>query len=411
MKQKVILAYSGGLDTSVMLKWLSNKGYDVIAYIADVGQKEDFEKMKQKALETGASKVYIEDLKKELVENYIFEMLKANAVYEGQYLLGTAIARPVIAKKQVEIAIKEKTNILAHGCTGKGNDQVRFEFIWMKFLPDVQIISPWKEEDWLSEFKGRLDLISYAKKYNIPIDVTLKKPYSMDENLMHISYESGILEDASCKPKEDMFKLTKSPKNAVDKETNIVIEYNKGLPVKITNFTEGKEVKGPLELFTYLNEISAENGIGRIDIVEDRFVGIKSRGVYETPAGTVLLKAHHDLESITLDREVIHLKELLSPILAKLIYNGFWYSPEMEFLMASINKSQETVSGKVFLTLYKGNIIITGRKSDYSLYNKELSSMDIEGGYDQKDATGFIKLTGLKFKIHGAKNETVGKKL
>lgn len=403
MKQKVILAYSGGLDTSVMLKWLSNKGYDVIAYIADVGQKEDFEKMKQKALETGASKVYIEDLKKELVENYIFEMLKANAVYEGQYLLGTAIARPVIAKKQVEIAIKEKTNILAHGCTGKGNDQVRFEFIWMKFLPDVQIISPWKEEDWLSEFKGRLDLISYAKKYNIPIDVTLKKPYSMDENLMHISYESGILEDASCKPKEDMFKLTKSPKNAVDKETNIVIEYNKGLPVKITNFTEGKEVKGPLELFTYLNEISAENGIGRIDIVEDRFVGIKSRGVYETPAGTVLLKAHHDLESITLDREVIHLKELLSPILAKLIYNGFWYSPEMEFLMASINKSQETVSGKVFLTLYKGNIIITGRKSDYSLYNKELSSMDIEGGYDQKDAVGFIKLVGIKFKMQGVK--------
>ncbi|MEA2055732.1 MAG: argininosuccinate synthase [Candidatus Thermoplasmatota archaeon] len=411
MKTKVILAYSGGLDTSVMLKWLVNKGYDVIAYIADVGQKEDFEKIKEKALKTGASKVYIEDLKKELVENYIFEMLKANAVYEGQYLLGTAIARPVIAKKQVEIAQKEKTNILGHGCTGKGNDQVRFELIWMKFMPNVQIISPWKEDDWLAEFKGRKDLINYAKKHNIPIDVTLKKPYSTDENLMHISYESGILEDASCKPKEDMFKLTKSPKNAPDKETDIVIEFNKGIPVKVTNLTEGKEVKGALKLFAYLNEIASENGIGRIDIVENRFVGIKSRGVYETPAGTILFKAHHDLESITLDREVVHLKEIMSPIIAKLIYNGFWYSPEMEMLMTAVNKSQENVTGKVYLTLYKGNVIVTGRKSEFSLYNEALSSMEIEGGYDQKDADGFIKIVGLKFKMQGVKNETMGKKL
>ena len=407
MKQKIILAYSGGLDTSVMLKWLVNKGYNVIAYVADVGQKEDFNAIKEKALTTGASKVYVEDLKKELVENYIFEMLKSNAIYEGQYLLGTAIARPIIAKKQVEIAQKEKTNILAHGCTGKGNDQVRFEFIWMNLMPDVNIISPWKQDDWLSEFKGRKDLISYAKKYNIPIDITLEKPYSTDENLLHISYESGILEDASCKPREDMFKLTKSPKDAPDKETEIIIEFNKGVPVKVTNLTKNKEINGSLGLFTYLNKIAAENGIGRIDIVENRFVGIKSRGVYETPAGTILFKAHHDLESITLDGKVIHLKELMAPIIAKLIYNGFWYSPEMEFLMAAINKSQENVTGKVYLTLYKGNVTATGRESKLSLYNKALSSMDVEGEYDQKDAAGFIKITGLKFKMLGVKNEAL----
>ena len=401
MKTKIILAYSGGLDTSVMMKWLVNKGYDVIAYVADVGQKEDFEKIKDKALKTGASKVYVEDLKKELIEKYIFQMLKANAIYEGQYLLGTAIARPIIAKKQVEIAKKEKTNILAHGCTGKGNDQVRFELTWMKFLPNVEIISPWKEDDWLKKFQGRIDLINYAKKENIPIDVTLKKPYSTDENLLHISYESGILEDTSCKPQEDMFKLTKSPKSAPDKETEIIIEFKKGIPVKVINLTDKKEVTDSLKLLTYLNKIAGENGIGRIDIVENRFVGIKSRGVYETPAGTLLFKAHHDLESITLDKDVIHQKELMAPIIAKLIYNGFWFSPEMEMLMTAINQSQENVTGKVFLTLYKGNVTVTGRQSKFSLYNEALSSMDIEGGYDQKDAAGFIKITGLKFKMNG----------
>ena len=403
MKQKVILAYSGGLDTSVMMKWLVNKGYNVIAYVADVGQKEDFEKIKYKALKTGASKVYIEDLKKDLIEKYIFEMLKANAIYEAQYLNGTAIARPIIAKKQVEIANKENTNILAHGCTGKGNDQVRFELTWMKFLPNVKIISPWKEEDWLNKFKGRIDLINYAKKHNIPIDVSLKKPYSTDENLLHISYESGILEDASCPPTEDMFKLTKSPKDAPDKETKLIIEFKKGVPVKITNITDKIEVTGSLELFTYLNKIAGENGIGRIDIVENRFVGIKSRGVYETPAGTILFKAHLDLESITLDKDVIHLKEQMATVIAKLIYNGFWFTPEMEMLMAAINKSQENVTGKVYLTLYKGNVIVKGRESKYSLYNESLASMDIIGGYDQKDVAGFIKIIGLKFKMNGGK--------
>lgn len=401
MKQKIILAYSGGLDTSVMLKWLANKGYEVIAYIADVGQKENFNKIKQKALKTGASKVYIADLKKELVEKYIFQMLKANAKYEGKYLLGTAIARPIIAQKQVEIAQQEKTNILAHGCTGKGNDQVRFEFTWMKFMPDVKIISPWKQKEWLSKFKGRTDLIKYAKKEKISINVSLEKPYSTDENLMHISYESGILEDTCCKPDISMFKLTKSPMNAPDKETEIIIDFLKGIPVKVTNLTDKKQLTGSLEIFEYLNQIASENGIGRIDIVEDRYVGIKSRGVYETPAGTVLYKAHHDLESITLDKDVILLKEILSTIIAKLIYNGHWFSPEMNFLMAAINQSQNNVSGKVHLALYKGNVIVTGRKSKYSLYDKSLSSMNIEGGYNQKDASGFIKLNGLKFKIQG----------
>lgn len=411
MKQKVILAYSGGLDTSVIVKWLAKKGYDIIAYIADVGQKEDFSKIKEKALKTGASKVYIKDLKKGLVENYIFQALKANVVYEGQYLLGTAIARPIIALKQVEIAKKEKTNILAHGCTGKGNDQVRFEFTWMKFLPNVKIISPWKDEEWLNQFKGRADLIEYAKNEKIPVDVTLKKPYSSDENLMHISFEAGILEDISKKPDPGMFKLTVSPKNAPDKETDICIEFERGIPIKVTNQTENKEVKGSLELFTYLNKLASENGIGRIDIVENRFVGIKSRGVYETPAGTILLKAHLDLESITLDKEVMHLKELMSPIIAKLIYNGFWFSPEMDFLMAAINKSQENVTGKVYLTLYKGNLIVTGRESEFSLYDEALSSMDKEGGYNQKDADGFIKISGLRLKLQGAKNEALGKKI
>jgi argininosuccinate synthase len=401
MKDKIILAYSGGLDTSVMLKWLVNKGYNVIAYVADVGQKENFNKIKEKALKTGASKVYIEDLKKEFVENFVFQALKADAVYEGRYLLGTAIARPLIAKKQLEIAKKEGTKILSHGCTGKGNDQVRFELTWMRFMPDVTIISPWKDKEWLNEFKGRTDLIKYAEKEGIPVDVNLKKPYSTDENLMHISYESGILEDTVNEPKSEMFKLTLSPQKAPDRETYICVEFEKGVPVRVINLSEDIEVEGSLDLFLYLNKLASENGVGRIDIVEDRFVGIKSRGIYETPAGTILYKAHWDLECITVDKEVLHLKELIAPIIAKLIYNGFWYSPEMAFLMAAVEKSQENVSGKVYLKLYKGNVMVTARESDYSLYNKALSSMDEEGGYDQLDAQGFIKINGLRLKLQG----------
>jgi len=404
MKEKVILAYSGGLDTSVILKWLINKGYEVICYVADVGQDEDFEKVKLKALSIGAAKVYVEDLKEEFVKGYIFKALKSNTVYEGKYLLGTSLARPLIAKKHIEIAEKEGTKIVAHGATGKGNDQVRFELAFMKLMPDAKIISPWKDKEFLSEFKGRTDLIKFAEINGIQIDSTIKKPYSMDENIMHISYEAGLLEDPKYEPEEELFKKTVSPKNAPDKETKIMIEFKKGIPVKVSNISEGKTVEGALNLFKYLNELGSKNGIGRVDLVENRFVGIKSRGIYETPAGTILLKAHLDIEGITLDKEVCHLRDMLMPKIAELIYNGFWFSPEFEFLMAAIEKSQENVEGNVYLTLYKGNVFVTGRESDKSLYNQNIASMDKSEGYDQTDASGFIKINALRLKL-GAQNE------
>ena len=400
MKEKVILAYSGGLDTSIILKWLIDEGYETIAYLADVGQKEDFEAAKKKALALGATKVYVEDLKQEFVENYIFEALKSNAVYEGRYLLGTSLARPLIAKKQVEIAKKEGATALAHGATGKGNDQVRFELTYLSLMPNAKIISPWKDAKFLSQFKGRTDLINYAKEKMIPIPVTTEKSFSMDENLMHISYESGILEDPNFSPTEDMFKLTKHPKQANDEADEITIEFEKGVPVKVKNKNAGKEVSGSLELFNYLNQLAYEHGVGRIDIVENRYVGIKSRGVYETPAGTILWKAHQDLEGLVLDKEVTLLKNMLMPKLAEVIYNGYWFSPEMDFLMAAINKSQENVSGKVTLSLYKGNVIIKGRESKYSLYNQKLSSMDEEGGFNQEDSKGFIKINSLRLQAY-----------
>jgi argininosuccinate synthase len=395
--KKVILAYSGGLDTSVILKWLLDKDYEVVCYMADVGQEEDFEKAKEKALAIGASKVYIQDLKKEFVEKYIFQALKANAVYEGKYMLGTSLARPLIAEKHIEIAKKEKTKLVAHGATGKGNDQVRFELTFMKLMPDVEIIAPWKDKEFLKKFKGRTDLINYAKKNKIPIESTLEKPYSMDDNLMHISYEAGQLEDPKFEPNKNMFKKTLDPKEAPDKETKIVVEFKKGIPIKITH--ENKTITGSLELFQYLNKLGAENGIGRIDLVENRFVGMKSRGVYETPAGTILLKAHLDIEGLVLDKEVGHLKDMLMPKIAELIYNGFWFSPEFEFLMTAVDKSQENVDGKVYLSLYKGNITITGRESDKSLYNENLASMDKLGNYNPEDAKGFIKLNALRLKL------------
>lgn len=393
---KVVLAYSGGLDTSVILKWLANKGYEVICFIADVGQDEDFEKAKAKALSVGASKVHIQDLKEEFVEKYIFQALKANAVYEGKYLLGTSLARPLIAEKQIETAKKENAEIVAHGATGKGNDQVRFELAYMQLMPGVEIISPWKDPEFLAQFKGRTDLLKFAKENGIPVEATSEKPYSMDDNLMHISYEAGQLEDPAFEPDEGMFKKTASPKQAPDKETKIMIEFKAGIPVKVVNISENKAVTGALELFQYLNELGSKNGIGRIDIVENRFVGMKSRGVYETPAGTILLKAHLDIEGLALDREVCHLKEMLMPKIAQLIYSGFWFSPEMEFLMAAINKSQEDVDGKVYMSLYKGNAFVTGRESPKLLYSKDIASMDKLGGYDQTDAKGFIRLNALR---------------
>jgi len=397
-KQKVILAYSGGLDTSVILKWLLDKGYDVVCFIADLGQKEDFKAAKEKALKIGASKVYIEDLKKEFVTDFIFPALKGNAIYEGKYLLGTSLARPLIAKKQIEIAKKEKTNIVAHGATGKGNDQLRFELTYYTLMPDAKIISPWKEKEFLAKFKGRQDMIAFAEKNNIPIKATKKAPYSTDPNLMHISYEAGVLEDPKYTLPEEAYEMTISPKKAPDKETELIIEFKDGIPIKVEDKTNKVVKSDPLGLFVYLNKVGGENGVGREDIVEDRAVGMKSRGVYETPAGTILRKAHLDIEGLTMDREVMLLRDSLIPKFSHLVYSGFWYSPEMELLTTMISKSQENVTGKVYLSLYKGNVIIKGRESPVSLYDIKIASMDELGGYEQTDAIGFIKLNALRLK-------------
>ncbi len=404
-KEKVILAYSGGLDTSVILSWLLKKGYDVVAYMADLGQNEDFNAAKQKALKIGASKVYIEDLKEEFVTDFIFPAIRANAVYEGRYLMGTSLARPLIAKNQIEIAAKEKAEFVSHGATGKGNDQVRFELTYMTLNPKIKIIAPWKDSEFLAQFKGRSDMIAYANKNGIPVKATASAPYSTDPNLMHISYEAGVLEDPKLAPSDDMFEMTKSPKDAPDKEIIIEVEFKQGNPVKAINKDDGTIKTKPLELFQYLNKIGGENGIGRIDMVENRFVGLKSRGVYETPAGAILHIAHRDIEGLTLDREVMHIRDMLIPKFAELVYYGFWYSPEMEFLSAAFNKSQEHVSGKVCLSLYKGNCMAIGRESKESLYNQDLSSMDIAGGYDQKDALGFIRLNALRLKASSLRNK------
>ena len=398
MMDKVVLAYSGGLDTSVILSWLIKKNFDVVAFIADLGQKDDFRAAEEKALKIGASKVYVEDLKEEFVTDFIFPAIRANAVYEGRYLLGTSLARPLIAKKQIEIAAKETADFLSHGATGKGNDQVRFELTYLTLNPKIKIIAPWKDAEFLAKFKGRLDMIDYANKNGIPVKATKEAPYSTDPNLMHISYEAGILEDPMLTPSDEMFELTKSPKDAPDNETKIEIEFKHGNPIKVKNHNDGTVKTNPLELFQYLNKIGGENGIGRLDMVENRFVGIKSRGVYETPAGTILHIAHRDIEGITMDREVMHLRDMLMPKFAELIYYGFWYSPEMEFLRAAFDKSQENISGTVYLSLYKGNCIVTGRESNESLYNQDLSSMDVLGGYNQQDALGFIRLNALRLK-------------
>jgi argininosuccinate synthase len=402
MKEKVILAYSGGLDTSVILKWLIDKGYDVVAYIADVGQADDFEAARKKAQKMGASKIYLEDLKKEFVTDFIFPAIKANAVYEGKYLLGTSLARPLIAKRQIEIAVKEGTPIVAHGATGKGNDQVRFEMTYHVLMPEVKIISPWKDEAYLAMFQGRSDMIRYARDKGIPVPATQEKPYSMDENLMHISYEAGVLEDPKFAPRKDMFLKTRDPEEAPEKAEEIAIEFRQGVPVSVQNLSDGTVKSDPLELFQYLNALGGKHGIGRVDMVENRFVGMKSRGVYETPGGTILMQAHLDVEGLSMDREVKLIRDGLIPKYAQLIYFGFWYSPEMQVLNALMDKAQEHVSGKVHVKLYKGNVIIQGRESEESLYDENIASMDVHGGYDQKDAVGFIRLNALRLKA-GAK--------
>lgn len=400
--KKVVLAYSGGLDTSVILKWLVEKGFSVIAWVADAGQKDDFAEVERKALSIGASKVIIEDVRREFVTDYIFTAIKSNAVYEGRYLLGTALARPLIAKKQIEAAVREGAEYVSHGATGKGNDQVRFELAYYALRPDIKIISPWKDREFLTMFKGRTDLLNYAAAHGIPVKASVGKPYSEDDNLMHISHEAGILEDPLYAPGMDILSKIVSPFDAPDSQTAISIEFNDGVPVRLVNRDKGYEVTDPLELFINLNSLGSANGIGLVDMVENRFVGIKSRGIYETPGATILMAAHMDIEGIAMDREVMKLRNMLAPVFSELVYNGFWFSPEMEFLMAALNKSQEKIDGIVHLSLYKGNIIIEGRESPSSLYDKELSSMDIEGGFDQTDSNGFIRVNAIRLKAHRA---------
>lgn len=400
--KKIVLAYSGGLDTSVILKWLIEGGNEVIAFIADVGQDEDFKVCREKALMLGASKVIIADLKREFVTDFIFPAIQANAIYEGRYLLGTALARPLIAREQVKVARQEGSRIVSHGATGKGNDQVRFELSYYALDPKITVYSPWKDPEFLSQFSGRTDMLNYAASRNIPVKASIAKPYSEDDNLMHISHEAGILEDPMFQPSKDIYTKMVLPMDAPDELTPLEIQFLDGVPIKVINRKDQTVKTDPLELFMYLNELGGRNGIGLLDMVENRFVGIKSRGVYETPGATILYMAHMDIEGIAMDREVMRLRNMLSPKFSELVYYGFWYSPEMEFLRAAVNKSQELIDGSVFLSLYKGNVIIDGRESPSSLYDKEVSSMDIAGGFDQTDSKGFIKINAIRLMAHRA---------
>jgi len=389
--KKVVLAYSGGLDTSVIIPWLKeNYGCEVIAFAANVGQGEELVPLKEKALRTGASKIYIEDLRLEFVRDYIFPMLQAGSIYEGKYLLGTSVARPLIAKRQVEIALLEGADAVAHGCTGKGNDQVRFELTFKAMQPSLKIIAPWRE--WT--LKSREDEIDYAEAHGIPVPVTKAKPYSMDRNIWHCSYEGGILEDPWREPLEDMFLMTVAPEKAPDQAEYVEIEFARGCPVAVNG-----RALDPLALLTYLNELGGKHGVGRADLVENRLVGMKSRGVYETPGGTILYAAHRDLEHLTLDRDTLHYKELVAAKYAELIYNGLWLTPLKKAMDAFFASTQEKVSGVVRLKLYKGQCQSSGRKSPYSLYQEDLATFGRDEIYNQKDATGFINLFGLPLQV------------
>ena len=390
--RKVVLAYSGGLDTSVILRWIKDE-YDceVVAYCADVGQGDETDGLEEKALATGASKLYIEDLREEFAREFVFPMMRANAIYEGYYLLGTSIARPVIARKQVEIARREGADAVAHGATGKGNDQVRFELTFARLGPELKVIAPWRVPQW--PFKGRADMIAYAASKNIPVPVTAEKPYSMDRNLVHISYEGGILEDPWREPYNDMFRLTVAPEQAPDQPEYVEIEYASGDPVAING-----ERLSPASIIERANEIGGRHGVGRVDLVENRYVGIKSRGVYESPGVTLLFHGHRAVEQLALDREVMHLRDGLTPRYAEMVYNGHWFAPERESLQALIDDTQKNVSGVARLKLFKGGVWIAGRKSPNSLYDPAIASFEEAGGYDQGDAEGFIRLGALRLR-------------
>jgi len=389
--EKVVLAYSGGLDTSVILKWLiENYQCEVIAFSADIGQDEDFDQVEQNALSTGASKVYIEDLREAFVKDYVFAAFRANAIYEGQYLLGTSLARPLIAKRQIDIAHQEGADAVSHGATGKGNDQVRFELSYLANDPQIKIIAPWRE--W--NLTSRTILMEFAKTHGINVPTTKERPYSIDSNLLHISYEGGILEDPWNAPPDDIFTMTVSPQAAPDASEIIELSFSSGNPVALNG-----ETLSPAQLLKSLNHLGGKHGIGRADIVENRFVGMKSRGVYETPGGTILRAAHIAIESITLDREVMHLRDSLLPKYSELIYYGFWFAPEMKILQNMIDMTQQNVTGIVRLELYRGNCRILGRKSDKSLYREDFATFEDDAVYSQKDAEGFIRLNALRLRI------------
>ncbi len=392
--KKIVLAYSGGLDTSVILAWLIDTyGAEVIAFCADLGQGEELDPVEGKAKRTGASKVYIEDLREEFARDFVFPMLRANAIYEGTYLLGTSIARPLIAKRQVEIAIAEGADAIAHGATGKGNDQVRFELTAYALKPDIKVIAPWRFWD----LNSRTKLIAFAESKNIPIPVTAEKPYSSDRNLLHISFEGGILEDPWREPYDDMFLLTVAPEKAPDRAEYVEVEYANGDPVAVNG-----EHLSPAALLARLNEIGGRHGVGRVDLVENRYVGMKSRGVYETPGGTILHAAHRAVESLTLDREVLHLRDSLIPRYAEMVYYGYWFAPEREMLQTAIDEAQKVVNGVARLKLYKGSVSVAGRKSDQSLYRPDIATFEADSVYRQSDAEGFIRLNALRLKIRKA---------
>jgi argininosuccinate synthase len=396
-KRSIVLAYSGGLDTSIILHWLKeNYNADIIAYIADLGQGEDLKGIAKRAKQVGAKKVYVENLKNEFVKDYIFPMIQASSVYEGNYLLGTSIARPLIAKRQIEIAKKEKSFAVSHGSTGKGNDQIRFELSFNALSPDTEIIAPWR----IWNLKSREDCIRYAKRNKISVPVTKAKPYSCDRNIYHISYEGGVLEDPWTEPPIGMYESVRILEKTPDKATNIIVSFKDGIPIAINN-----KKLAPVNLLEKLNKIGGTNGVGVVDIVENRFVGMKSRGVYETPGGTILNIAHRAMESLTMDREVMHIRDTLVPKISQLIYNGFWFSPEMDTVMALVKQSQKNVSGDVRLKIFKGNVVVAGRKSKFSLYNNNLATFEEDNLYDQKDATGFIKLNSLRLILDKLKNK------
>jgi argininosuccinate synthase len=391
--RKIVLAYSGGLDTSVILRWLiETYKCEVVAFVADVGQGDEVEAVRQKAIGTGASRCYVEDLREEFVRDFVFPCLKANALYEGRYLLGTSMARPLIAKGQMAVAKQEGADAVSHGATGKGNDQVRFELTYFALNPHIRIIAPWRE--WT--FRSRTDLVEYAKRHGIPTPVTAERPYSTDRNLFHLSFEGGILEDPWAEPPEKMYVLSVSPEVAPNRPTYLEIQFEQGIPVAV----DGQRMS-PAALLAHLNQVGGENGIGRVDMVENRYVGMKSRGVYETPGGTILQAAHRAVESITMDREAMHLRDSLVPRFAELVYYGYWYAPEMDMLRAALDESQKTVSGTARLRLYKGNCDVVGRKSPVSLYNPEFATFEADQVYQQADATGFIRLNALRLRIRG----------